>query len=48
MLRLLKFLPVLLPLVAKVVKSPQGQKVVADARRKIAAKRNGGSTGSAR
>lgn len=44
MLRLLRFLPVMLPIVAKAVKSPQGQKVIADARRRISAKRNGSTT----
>lgn len=44
MLRLLKFVPVILPIIAKFVRSPRGQKVIADLRRRIAKGGNSGPT----
>lgn len=41
MIRLLKFLPVLIPIASKLVKSPQGQRAIASLRARLA--RRGGS-----
>jgi hypothetical protein len=43
MFRLLKFLPVIIPVVTKFVKSPQGQRAIAKARKSLDA-RKGGTT----
>jgi hypothetical protein len=38
MFRLLKYIPVVLPLISKFVKSPRGQKAIADVRARISRK----------
>ena len=42
--RLLKLLPVLIPIATKFVKSPQGQRTIAKVKASIQAKRNGGGS----
>jgi hypothetical protein len=46
MFRLLKYLPVIIPVVTKFVKSPAGQKAIATAKAQIAAKRGGPARGT--
>jgi hypothetical protein len=45
MFRLLKYAPVIIPLVSKAVKSPQGQRALAKVKASIQAKRNGSAGG---
>lgn len=44
MFRLLKYLPVIIPVVSKFVKSPRGQRMIQDAKSRI--NRRGGGTAS--
>jgi len=47
MFRLLKYLPVIIPIVSKFVKSPKGQRMIQDAKSRIG-RRNGGTTSRGR
>lgn len=44
MFRLLKYAPLVIPVVSKFVKSPQGQRLIAKAKTRLSGS-NGGSTG---
>ncbi|WP_411699113.1 hypothetical protein [Conyzicola sp.] len=46
MFRLLKYVPIVLPIVTKAVKSPQGQRALAKVKASIQAKRNGTAGGT--
>jgi hypothetical protein len=47
MVRLLKYLPVVIPIVAKFVKSPRGQRMIQSAKSRVS-NRSGGSTSRGR
>ena len=47
MVRLLKYLPVVIPIVAKFVKSPRGQRMIQSAKSRVS-NRNGGPTSRGR
>jgi len=47
MVRLLKYLPVVIPIVAKFVKSPRGQRVIQSAKSRVS-NRSGGPTSRGR
>lgn len=44
MKRLFKFLPVVIPIAVKAVKSPQGQKVIAQIRTRVGGSKTGAAT----
>ena len=44
MIRLLRFLPIVVPMVARFIKSPRGQRLVAGVRTKLGAKAAGTTT----
>ena len=45
MIRLLRFLPIVVPMVARFIKSPRGQRLVAGVRTKLGAKAAGTTSG---
>ena len=48
MFRLLKYLPVVIPIVSKFVKSPRGPRMIQEAKNRVNRRRGGPSTGDRR